>query len=81
MGDEEKEERDQVNVRMSRTNKKKIQALVDQGEYANISSFVNEAIREKLDPNINKVRFTRDLLRAIKEEPVVRKEIFEVARP
>jgi len=77
----DEEERHQVNVRLPKKLKEEIQQLVDAGEYRDITSFVTEAIREKLDPNVYKARFARILIRILREDLEVRKEIFEIGKP
>jgi Arc/MetJ-type ribon-helix-helix transcriptional regulator len=41
---------DTIRVRVGEELKQKIQALVDSGEYEDISAFVRDAIREHLNP-------------------------------
>ena len=46
----------QVNVRLDEEDRAAIDRLVGSGKYANVSTFIRSAIKERLDPKIRKVR-------------------------
>jgi Arc/MetJ-type ribon-helix-helix transcriptional regulator len=60
--------------------RKAIEALVTAGEYPDISSFVLEAIQEKLDPNYGKARLKRQLHELLQGDPELVKELSEAVR-
>ena len=65
-------ERSQVNVRVAAELKKQIQKLVDADEYQDVSHFVTEAIKEKLDPEHGMARFIKMLREGIKDPGILR---------
>ena len=70
----ERGETDQVNVRLPLDVIDQIQRLVDEGGYHDRTSFILEAILEKLNHYTVNARFIRNVRRALKD-PDVRSDI------
>ncbi len=59
---------DTIRVRVGEDLKQKIQALVDSGEYEDISAFVRDAIREHLNPNRGIERTKRHIIYLVEND-------------
>jgi Arc/MetJ-type ribon-helix-helix transcriptional regulator len=69
------EETEKIGFRVTQTERREIEAAVEEGDYQDVSSFIREAVREKLDPEYGMKRFIKNLKRALKENPEVRREL------
>jgi Arc/MetJ-type ribon-helix-helix transcriptional regulator len=67
---------DTIRVRVGEQLKHQIQAIVDKGEYEDISAFVRDAIREHLNPNREIERTKRHIIFLVEND----QEIQEVLR-
>jgi Arc/MetJ-type ribon-helix-helix transcriptional regulator len=59
---------DTIRVRVGEDLKQKIQALVDSGEYEDISAFVRDSIREHLNPNRGIERTKRHIVYLVEND-------------
>jgi Arc/MetJ-type ribon-helix-helix transcriptional regulator len=59
---------DTIRVRVGEELKQKIQALVDSGEYEDISAFVRDSIREHLNPNRGIERTKRHIVYLVEND-------------
>jgi Arc/MetJ-type ribon-helix-helix transcriptional regulator len=62
-----------IHVRIGSDVKKRIQELVDRGDYKDITSFVKEAILERLDPFWDLQKIKRSILHLRNTDPEFRK--------
>jgi Arc/MetJ-type ribon-helix-helix transcriptional regulator len=70
---------DTIRVRVGEELKQKIQALVDSGEYEDISAFVRDAIREHMNPNRAIERTKRHIIYLV-ENDIEIQEILSLAK-
>jgi Arc/MetJ-type ribon-helix-helix transcriptional regulator len=70
---------DTIRVRVGEELKQKIQALVDSGEYEDISAFVRDAIREHLNPQRGIERTKRHIIYLV-ENDIDIQEILSLAK-
>jgi Arc/MetJ-type ribon-helix-helix transcriptional regulator len=65
-----------IHIRIQETAREKIEQLVENGEYQDISSFVVQAINEKLDPDRYQEHLEKSiretLLRITRDDPIYR---------
>ncbi len=70
---------DTIRVRVGEELKQKIQGLVDNGEYEDISAFVRDAIREHLNPTRGIERTKRHIIYLV-ENDIDIQEILSLAK-
>jgi len=65
----------QVGIRLNYQLLEDLDRAVRAGDYQDRSSFVREAIQEKLDPEFGMARFAKMFEKNLRENPKVRKEL------
>jgi Arc/MetJ-type ribon-helix-helix transcriptional regulator len=63
-----------TSLRLDDADRKAIDQLVADGEYVNLSEFVRQAVKEKLNPKLRRARQRKELMELLKD-PTIRAEI------
>ena len=74
MSGDQKQTENRLSVRLDEEDRIAIDALVMDGEYENVSMFVRQAVKEKLNPRLRKARLKKELLDLLKD-PAARREL------
>jgi len=67
MGGTEKEDKSRLTIQIDDMDRESIETLVEAGEYENISVFIRQAVKEKLNPKMRRARQRKEIFDLLKD--------------